>query len=385
METCEQKNKSVEGIGIAAIISTAVAVILFFWNRFFVRGSAIIAFFYVAFLGALAISIFLKDKQIKLYVATGATSALLLFRFLSLFVSHLNMLIIFKNRRFYSYFDDVVVRFSIMQYLLDILLIAILAFGLSYLIFNLKKNESMCKKLAKFSLIALLPILFIALFHVIGIIVANQYGYGWGFDFLDNFRYVSFVLAIALLFRTLMGEHIEKNASTAVKTAEGKEIAVSDAYIDMTKHVLLLLFTFGIWLLIWIYRTTAYTSRISAEKRTLLNQLLLCMFVPFYLIYWSYKTAAELDVYGEEKGFRGEKIATPCLILAIFIFIVTPILIQNRINALESMSSDDKKESVSGSENDSIEELRRLKQLLDENLISQEDYDRKKQDLLNLQ
>ena len=64
-------------------------------------------------------------------------------------------------------------------------------------------------------------------------------------------------------------------------------VSAGSAYCSMVKHVFLLLFTFGIWYFIWIYRTTRYLNRVEGEEyRNPTYKLLLCMFVPFYLIYW---------------------------------------------------------------------------------------------------
>ena len=103
-------------------------------------------------------------------------------------------------------------------------------------------------------------------------------------------------------------------------------------YSSMVVHVLLLFFTFGIWYLIWIYRMTECMNQDRRNpKRTPVNQLLLCMFVPFYSIYWVYKTAESLDNISQDAG-QPSDMAVICLILAIFISIIPPILIQDKIN-----------------------------------------------------
>ena len=43
-------------------------------------------------------------------------------------------------------------------------------------------------------------------------------------------------------------------------------VAPDEFYCGMAKHVLLLLFTFGIWYLIWIYRMTNYTNAVENEE-----------------------------------------------------------------------------------------------------------------------
>ena len=119
-------------------------------------------------------------------------------------------------------------------------------------------------------------------------------------------------------------------------TAAGAVPAAGEGYIDMVKHVLLLLFTFGIWLLIWIYRTTEYTNRVrDEERRDPTGKLLLCMFVPFYLIYWTYKTAQRIDKLSVERGLPGDS-ATLMLVLEIVFSILPPIMMQDKINKIAS-------------------------------------------------
>ena len=107
-----------------------------------------------------------------------------------------------------------------------------------------------------------------------------------------------------------------------------------DGYCELFKHVLLLLITFGIWNLIWIYRTTKYLNRVESEEyRKPVTKLLLCMFVPFYMIYWTYKSAQRVDTLAATVGVKS-KLATLCLILEVFVPILTPVLLQDKINAI---------------------------------------------------
>mgnify|MGYP000270368141 FL=1 len=106
------------------------------------------------------------------------------------------------------------------------------------------------------------------------------------------------------------------------------------AYCDMVKHVLLLVFTFGVWYCIWIYRVTGYLNAAKGEApRNPLTKLLLCMFVPFYGIYWTYKSAQRIDQLAKIKNITSD-CATLCLILAIFIPIVAPLIMQDKMNTI---------------------------------------------------
>ena len=113
---------------------------------------------------------------------------------------------------------------------------------------------------------------------------------------------------------------------------------LQDGYCGLVKHVLLLLFTFGIWQLVWVYKTTGYLNQAKGEEyRSPTSKLLLYMFVPFYSIYWIYKSAQRIDKMAAEKGLNSE-LSTLCLILAIFIPFIALILMQDKINAIATIS-----------------------------------------------
>lgn len=111
-----------------------------------------------------------------------------------------------------------------------------------------------------------------------------------------------------------------------------------NGYIGMASHVLLMLFTFGIYTLCWTYKVTKYLNCVKNEPyRNPTTKLLLCMFVPFYQIYWIYKSAQLIDKLASYSGVQGG-ISTSCLVLAIFIGIVPPIIMQEKINSIELSS-----------------------------------------------
>lgn len=117
--------------------------------------------------------------------------------------------------------------------------------------------------------------------------------------------------------------------------ASGACKAASSGYYNLVAHVLLLLFTFGIWQWIWIYRTTSYLNTPEEVYQNPTTKLLLCMFVPFYFIYWTYQSAQRIDRLSHRKG-KPSDISVICLVLAFFVEIVPPILMQEKINSLES-------------------------------------------------
>lgn len=172
----------------------------------------------------------------------------------------------------------------------------------------------------------------------------------------------------------------------------------SDGYIGMAQHVLLLLLTCGIWNLIWIYRTTDYLNRVEDEPpRIPVNKLLLCMFVPFYSIYWTYQSAQRVDKLAARNGVSSD-LTTLCLILAIFVPVIPPILMQDKINAIVSgggrsytgtgytapQQPAQPRQAPRTGGIGAAEELKIYKDLLDSGAITQEEYEAKKRQILGL-
>lgn len=150
-------------------------------------------------------------------------------------------------------------------------------------------------------------------------------------------------------------------------------------YVEITMHVLLLILTFGIYHLYWIYKTTKLTNQINnSKKRNATNNLLLCLFVPFYSVYWYHKTFEILELEdGESNDFR-----TLMLILSILNPVICAILLQDKINKIPTQSVEI---NVSAEKvNDPIREIKKYKELLEMNAITQAEFDAKKKELLDL-
>lgn len=161
------------------------------------------------------------------------------------------------------------------------------------------------------------------------------------------------------------------------------------SYKSLVPHVLLLLFTCGIYYLVWIYRTTDSLNACKNEEyRTPVNKLLLCMFVPFYSIYWTYKSAHRIDTLGYEKGIQGET-ATLNLILSLFVPILPPILMQSKLNSV--IMADSTSPAVATAMqytakpvDNGYNDLEKLKELYDKGIITEEEFTEKKKQVLGI-
>lgn len=209
-----------------------------------------------------------------------------------------------------------------------------------------------------------------------------EYGY---FDFgllLGYFQQILLIAAILLLSLSLIITPKELNVP-ASSTAYGK------SYKSLVPHVLLLLFTCGIYYLVWIYRTTDSLNACKNEEyRNPVNKLLLCMFVPFYSIYWTYKSAHRIDMLGYEKGIQGET-ATLSLILSLFVPILPPILMQSKLNSV--IMADSASPAVTTAMqyaakpvDNGYNDLEKLKELYDKGIITEEEFTEKKKQVLGI-
>jgi len=212
---------------------------------------------------------------------------------------------------------------------------------------------------------------------------------------LELFSLPISILFIVILF--LFGKCFSPYAKVKNTTASNKNtgnnsvnntIIEEDIYCDMAKHVLLLLFTCGIWNYIWIYKITKYLNNTPGEEyRDPTNKLLLCIFIPFYNIYWIYQSARRIDILARSKGVESD-IGTLSLIMALFVPIVAPIIMQSKINQICTSNSSNVN-NTTVNKNNSVnvgmaDELKKYKELLDCGAITEEEYNAKKKQLLGL-
>lgn len=189
----------------------------------------------------------------------------------------------------------------------------------------------------------------------------------------------------------------QQTVSASAETGGTTTTPAPEIYCGLVKHILLLLFTCSIWLYIWIYRVTGYTNNVQGEEnRNPTNKLLLCLFVPFYVIYWMYKTAQRLDKMAAAKNIPSD-LSTLCLILAIFVPIIPPILMQEKLNAIVAPTAAPAAyaapaapvapapaPAAPASVSEAADDLLKLKELLDAGILTQEEFDAKKKQLLGL-
>lgn len=126
--------------------------------------------------------------------------------------------------------------------------------------------------------------------------------------------FVNIVIALLVYYKA--------NPKPSYEVPESTYPEHSDMYVGIIKHVLLSLFTFGVYNCIWTYKITENLNAGNNEKQSGAKKLLLCIFVPFYRLYWYYNQSKRLENLMKAKDERSSDFAVVTLILAVFVPIV---------------------------------------------------------------
>lgn len=168
-------------------------------------------------------------------------------------------------------------------------------------------------------------------------------------------------------------------------------LSYDESYYDLVKHALLTLFTCGIWYYIWIYKTTRSLNKVpESEQYEPLKQTLLCIFVPFYSAYWFYKHSQKIDELNKYKGNPTDN-SLMFVLLGVFIPLLACILMQDAVNkqfttkaVVNVTVNQDSDNAYYNNEIDIIEIIKEYKALLDCGAITQEEFEQKKKELLEI-
>lgn len=115
-------------------------------------------------------------------------------------------------------------------------------------------------------------------------------------------------------------------------------VCVDNEYVNLGLHIAMCLIVGNLWTYVWYYRTTKLLNKTPNEEHCgSTAQLLLCMFVPFYIIYWYYKQGKRCEKLSNARGIRSSDTTVVCVICAIFIPLVASIVMQNRINRISKL------------------------------------------------
>jgi len=167
------------------------------------------------------------------------------------------------------------------------------------------------------------------------------------------------------------------------------------SFVDMNeeniaKNVILSIVTFGIYEYIWMYRMSRKIKGLHNENTSSASEIICLLLVPFYSLYWVYTRTKSLNLGANRKGVRISDNSALYLILTFLgLHIVSVALMQNDLNAVigektivysENQNNNSDKAKNTSSD---MEKLEQLASLYEKGIITEEEYNVKKQDILS--
>lgn len=172
--------------------------------------------------------------------------------------------------------------------------------------------------------------------------------------------------------------------------------------------IFLSIITCGIYFFYWFVRIVKQVKEFHGDYSSCAKEVWLNILVPFYGWYWLYTRNKQMYLDAYNRGGRMKDSSASCLLLAIFrLGLISYAVMQNNMNHYTEMQrikahnmSRPQQMPVSSHVNiahepynrnvapsakqeiNSIDKLKELQSMLKEELISQEDYDMKKQEIL---
>ncbi|QSX06463.1 DUF4234 domain-containing protein [Sedimentibacter sp. zth1] len=190
------------------------------------------------------------------------------------------------------------------------------------------------------------------------------------------------------LEKDIISDDATIGSNSQIELLESKDVAVC---------ILLSLVTFGIYFIIWLYSIIKKIKLLNKDQTDCLGELLLCIFVPFYFVYWFYIRAKELSNVAAKQNIQIKDNGTLYLILTLFgLGIISCSLMQNDLNVislrLKTENTDFNNPNTAYSQHlkaqnefyqkDPVERLKEIALLKEQCIITEEEYESKKRELL---
>lgn len=209
----------------------------------------------------------------------------------------------------------------------------------------------------------------------------------------------SIAMLLIVLLTMLLHEYNVQTAAAGEKSNEfftySEDISkgVSENISNMTfenrsiaLYIVLSFITFGIFLLIWLIYLVKDVHKLHGEDKSAVGEVLLMLFIPFYSWYWMYTRGKQM--YEDSVRLDGNLNDNSAIYLVLSIFglnLIAYALIQYEFNKFtiantrSTQASDFSKNYEPYSAYKSLDELKRMKE---NRLITEDEYERKKAEIL---
>lgn len=157
---------------------------------------------------------------------------------------------------------------------------------------------------------------------------------------------------------------------------------------NIAKNVLLSIITFGVYGYIWLYKISRNIKCLKNDNSSLTGELLCLLFVPFYMLYWIYTREKAIKAQADCRNIQMSDNAALYLVLSLLgLSIVSVALMQNDLNTVISNKEkpiiQEKADINFKQENNNVEILKQLAKLKDDGILTEEEYQTKKQEVID--
>lgn len=168
-----------------------------------------------------------------------------------------------------------------------------------------------------------------------------------------------------------------------------KEIQLEDLKeVDIAKSIIFSIITLGIYGIIWLYKMARTIKTINNDKSSSGGEIVCLMLVPFYMIYWVFTRTKIIKAQADKRNLKISDNAVLYLVLSLFgLNIISVALMQNDLNMViknknlvftsQNVINDKPKETTD------IEKITQLSELKEKGILTEEEYQKKKQEILD--
>jgi hypothetical protein len=159
---------------------------------------------------------------------------------------------------------------------------------------------------------------------------------------------------------------------------------------DIALNIILSIVTFGIYFYVWIYKLAKKLKVANPELQDPSLSTILAIFVPFYTIYWLYKSSSDInDLYQKRNGQEAINVILVVLFSVFSLSIISLVLIEDSLaTSVFKMNNGDpvfikpNKTHVPNNTNDIFKQIELLSELYKKGAITEQEYLNKKEELL---
>lgn len=267
-------------------------------------------------------------------------------------------------------------RISILELILDIVVlipgILVMYVPAIIVINEMIKNKKPNKFISGFSIVILV-------FNIISMLVRIIMWYMTFANAIQSF------LGVALFYGGLLAYNMGIETDDGIEQQKTLEKVVIEES-DIAKMVILSIITLGIYTYVWIYNIAKQIKELDREISSVSGEIICCIFVPFYFLYWIYTRYAKLKSVADKNNINIGNNGILYLILSFFgLGIVAIALIQNDLNIMARYMKDKNLNSANPQLSDMSDVLRKLSELYIQGVLSDEEYERKVRELKSKQ